>query len=108
MPRLAPFRLLSAGVAPLRKAAAATNLLAPLALDQACRNGGPLENPIGFVTRESPKRTQPSPCVHFRSDKQMHMIRHHHESMKLIPLKPILAVVQSLYYHLGDFRLAKE
>jgi hypothetical protein len=68
----------------------------------------PLKNPVCFVSRESLERIQPSLCVHLRSDQHVHVVRHHHESMDLISLKPMLAVVQSSYYDLGDFRLAKE
>lgn len=68
----------------------------------------PLENPICFVSRKPLERAEPAPCVHLGSDQQVHVIRHHHESMDLISSKPMLAVMQSSYYDPGDFRLAKE
>ena len=62
------------------------------------------EKKIGLMSSESLERTQPFSGEHVRSDQNVHMIRHHDESVQLIPVQFALSVPQRRHHHLGNFR----
>src|ERR1035438_1181103 len=65
------------------------------------------EERIGLVSCKSFEGTQPAACNHVRRRQKMNMIRHHDESMKLIPVQFAFSMVQRSYHHLCNFRTAQ-
>jgi len=62
------------------------------------------EEKIGLVSRKSLEGTQPLAGKHMRSDQQMNMIRHHDESMEVVPEQLLFAVPQRRHHHLRNIR----
>jgi hypothetical protein len=63
---------------------------------------------IGLVTAKSLERAQPFCGKHVRSRQKMHVVRHHDERMKLIPVQFAVSMVQRRHHHFCDFGPAQK
>ena len=68
---------------------------------------GAQEN-IGLVGSKAFQRAQPLGREDVRGRQKMNMIRHHHESMQLIPMQFPVSVPQRRYDHPRNFRAAQK
>lgn len=66
----------------------------------------PSQDPIRLMSCESLERTEPPLGNHVRCDQQMDMIRHRHEGMQVVTMKPSFAITYGIDHQLCDLMLA--
>jgi len=71
------------------------------------RSVGP-QDQVGLVSGKPLQGTQPFGGKHVGRDQNMNVIRHHDESMQLIPVQYEIAVQQRRHYHLRNFFAPEE
>jgi len=68
----------------------------------------PSQNAIRLMGRESFEWSEPLFRDHMRRNQQMHVIRHHHEGVQLVTMKPSFTVPDGIDRDLRDFVLPEE
>ena len=66
------------------------------------------QNAIRLMGGESFQWSEPLFRCHIRRNQQMDMIRHHHEGVQVVTMKPTLAVPDGISYDSRDFGLPQE